>query len=131
MAAFTKLEVKLISHTTKPQVHAKLSNEIPKKKKQSKERKCKINCTSQQNSRTKTKIEVFCLRASITEVGELAISELPALPSSLRFQFLALRIVTNLRRRRSRRHRKKEEEVNGNQSRQENAYTNPRNSMEF
>ena len=32
MAAFTKLEVKLISHATKPQVHAKLSNEIPKKK---------------------------------------------------------------------------------------------------
>lgn len=33
MAAFTKLEVKLISHTTKLQVHAKLSNEIPNKKK--------------------------------------------------------------------------------------------------
>lgn len=121
MAAFTKLEVKLISHTTKLQVHAKLSNEIPNKKKskakQSKARKCKIHCTSQQNSETKTKIEVFCLRASITELGEVAISELPALPSSLRFQFLALRIVTHLGRRRSRRHRKEEKKkVNGNQS---------------
>lgn len=41
MAAFTKLEVKLISHTTKLQVHAKLSNEIPNKQKKAKQSKAK------------------------------------------------------------------------------------------
>lgn len=55
MAAFTKLEVKLISHTTKPQVHAKLSNEIPKKKSKAKKESAKstvpVNKTVEQRQK--------------------------------------------------------------------------------